>query len=245
MIKIVIIEDEALAVDRLTDLLAVHAPDFEIQKVLDGVQVALDYFSNNEAPDLVFMDIELTDGTSFDLLKRYEMPCPVIFVTAYDQFALKAFEVLALDYILKPVKAENLQRAITRFRKTHSEDIEVSNMLAHAGRSRFVIRQGQKLHVIEYADIAYIFSQEKSTFLVAKDRRKYALDQSLDHLENELNKLNFFRLNRKFLVCHSSIEAIRTLPKSKLQVQLNPEIDIEAIVSSEKSALFKKWLAGK
>jgi DNA-binding LytR/AlgR family response regulator len=245
MIKIVIIEDESLAVDRLTELLKEHAPDFEILKVLDGVQVALDYFKENEAPDLVFMDIELTDGTSFDLLKRYEMPCPVIFVTAYDQFALKAFEVLALDYILKPVKAENLQRAIARFRKTHPEETEDSNMLADAGRSRFVIRQGQKLHVVEYADIAYIFSEEKSTFLVSKDKHKFALDQSLDHLENELSKLNFFRLNRKFLVCHSSIDSIRTLPKSKLLVQLIPEIDIEAIVSSEKSALFKKWLAGK
>lgn len=245
MTKIVIIEDESLAVDRLVDLLKEHAPDFKIRKVLDGVQHALDYFNQNEAPDLVFMDIELTDGTSFDLLKRYEMPCPVIFVTAYDQFALKAFEVLALDYILKPVKAENLKRAIERFRKTHRDDREELNAMADAGRSRFVLRVGQKLHVIEYSDIAYIFSQEKSTFLVTKDKRKFALDQSLDHLENELLKLNFFRLNRKFLVCHSSIDSIRTLPKSKLQVQLIPEIDIEAIVSSEKSALFKKWLAGK
>lgn len=245
MIKTVIIEDEPLASDRLMDLLTEHAPDFEVQKVLDGVQASLDYFSKHESPDLVFMDIELTDGTSFDLLKRYEIPCPVIFVTAYDQFALKAFEVLALDYILKPVKAENLQRAIARFRKTYREDIEESNMIADAGRSRFVLRLGQKLHVIEYTDIAYLFSQEKSTFLVTKDKRKFALDQSLDHLENELHKLNFFRLNRKFLVCHSAIDSIRTLPKSKLLVQLIPEIDIEAIVSSEKSALFKKWLAGK
>ncbi len=245
MTKIVIIEDESLAVDRLVDLLNEHAPDFEIQKILDGVQSALDFFSKNEPPDLVFMDIELTDGTSFDLLKRYEMPCPVIFVTAYDQFALKAFDVLAIDYILKPVKAEKLQRAIARFRKMQPEEINDKNILADAGRSRFVIRLGQKLHVIEYTDIAYLFSQEKSTFLVTKDKHKFALDQSLDHLENELNKLNFFRLNRKFLVCHSSIDSIRTLPKSKLQVQLNPDIDIEAIVSSEKSALFKKWLAGK
>src|SRR5690606_17424806 len=98
-----------------------------------------------------------------DLLKRFEMPCPVIFVTAYDQFALKAFDVLALDYILKPVKAENLKRAIARFRMTHPEETPDTNQLADAGRSRFVLRLGQKLHVIEYTDIAYFFSQEKST----------------------------------------------------------------------------------
>lgn len=248
--RILLIEDEPAAQKRMQKLLAEAAPDATIVDTLDSVSSAVAWFQNNPPPDLAFMDVRLSDGDSFSIFERTTVDCPVVFVTAYDAYALKAFQVQAVDYLLKPVKLADLAEALRRVRSSGAVR-ELAPLAAQPAESgpaalikRFLIRYGDHFRVVEPKDIAYIFSLEKNTFLRTKEGRDLPLDESLDRLEKQLDPEKFFRLNRQVIIHFQSIKELVAYSKSRVKVMMDPPFGEDAVVSSERSAEFKRWLAG-
>ncbi len=250
--RILIVEDEAAALKRLTKLLAEIAPDAEVIANTTSVEATVKWFAENPAPDLALFDVRLTDGDSFSVFERAQVECPVIFTTAFDEHALKAFRVHALDYLLKPVKQEELAAAITRLRSSATvrdlaplaKDGTVISDVPATIIKRFLIRFGDRFRVVEPKDIAYIHSAEKNTFLRTREGRDLPLDESLDRLEPQLDPEKFFRLNRQIIVHFQSIKELLAYSKSRVKVIMDPPYVEDAVVSSERSAEFKRWLAG-
>lgn len=249
--KILIVEDEAAAVKRMRKVLVELDPAIEVVADLPTVQSAVEWFSANPAPDLAFFDVRLADGDSFAIFQQTEVPCPVVFTTAYDEYALRAFRVNALDYLLKPIKKEDLAQAIDRARK--GGVVRDHAGLAGEGSTserpsapikRFLIRYGDHFKVVEPDQIAYIHSLLKNTFLRTREGRDLPLDESLDKLELQLDPAKFIRLNRQLIVQLESIKELLAYSKSRVKVVLDPPYGEDAIVSSERSAEFKRWLAG-
>jgi two-component system, LytTR family, response regulator LytT len=249
--NILIVEDESAAVKRLQKLLAEIDPSIRTAGVSDTVAGTVAWLENNEIPDLAFFDVQLADGDSFQVFAKTDVGCPVIFTTAYDEHALKAFKVNAIDYLLKPLKREDLEEALKRFGKVRS----VRDHRALAGQAeqqkpsatpikRFLIRYGEHFRVVEPDGIAYIHSLEKNTFLRTKEGRDLPLDESLDRLEKQLDPEKFFRINRQVIVQFHSIKELLAYSKSRVKVIMEPPYGEDAIVSSERSAEFKRWLAG-
>lgn len=248
--RILLIEDEPAAQKRMQKLLAEAAPDATIVATLDSVASAVTWFQNNPAPDLAFLDVRLSDGDSFSIFERTTVDCPVVFVTAYDAYALKAFQVQAVDYLLKPVKLADLAEALRRVRSSGTVR-ELATLAAQPAEGaptalikRFLIRYGDHFRVVEPKDIAYIFSLEKNTFLRTKEGRDLPLDESLDRLEKQLDPEKFFRLNRQVIIHFQSIKELVAYSKSRVKVMMDPPFGEDAVVSSERSAEFKRWLAG-
>ncbi|MBX2980194.1 MAG: response regulator transcription factor [Flavobacteriales bacterium] len=248
--KVLILEDEAAAAMRLRKMLTELMPEGEVLADVPTVQGALQWFANNPAPDLALFDVQLADGDSFELFKRMEVPCPVVFTTAFDEHALKAFEVNAVDYLLKPIRREELQRALERVKKLGAvRDLSALASARTPDRpgayvKRFLIRYGDQFKVVEPAEIAYIHSLQKNTFLRTRSGRDLPLDESLDRLERQLDPERFTRLNRQLIVQVDSIRELVAYSKSRVKVLLDPPYGEDAIVSSERSADFKRWLAG-
>lgn len=250
--RILIVEDEAAAAARLTKLLHAIVPEAEIVANTTSVAATVEWFANNPAPDLALFDVRLSDGDSFNVFARTPVDCPVIFTTAFDEHALDAFKVHAVDYLLKPVKEPDLAAAIHRARSmglvrdlsTLAGPDHVLDARPAASIKRFLIRFGDRFRVVEPKDIAYIHSLEKSTFLRTREGRDLPLDESLDRLEKQLDPENFFRLNRQVLVHFQSIKELLAYSKSRVKVILDPPYTEDAVVSSERSAEFKRWLAG-
>ncbi|MDQ3101102.1 MAG: LytTR family DNA-binding domain-containing protein [Bacteroidota bacterium] len=248
--KVLLIEDEAAAVTRMRKMLVEIDPSIEIVGDVPSVKSAVDWFGENEAPDLAFFDVQLADGESFEIFNQVQVECPVIFTTAYDEYALKAFRVNALDYLLKPIKKQELLEAVTRVRSSgvvrdHSalsdhKDPVRPNVLV----KRFLIRYGDHFKLVEPQQIAYIHSMQKNTFLRTMEGRDLPLEESLDRLELQLDPEKFFRLNRQVLVHLQSIKELLAYSKSRVKVMLHPPYNDDAIVSSERSADFKRWLSG-
>ncbi len=248
--RVLIIEDEQVAVKRLRKLLEGIDPSMEVVADLATVADAVQWFKDHDAPDLALFDVQLADGDSFEVFKRAEVSCPVIFTTAFDEHALKAFRVNAVDYLLKPIRAEELKEAIARMEKG-SAVRDHSNMSGSAGADahaapirRFLIRYGDHFKVVEPSEIAYIHSLMKNTFLRTREGRDLPLDESLDKLEKQLDPERFIRLNRQLIVQIDSIKELLAYSKSRVKVVLLPTYDADAIVSSERSAAFKRWLSG-
>ena len=248
--KVLIIEDEPAAVMRMRKLLLQIDPAIEVLGDLATVEGAVEWFDDREEADLVFMDVQLADGESFEIFKRTEVDVPVIFTTAYDEYALKAFKVNALDYLLKPIKKEELAAAVEKARKggVVRDHVPLADGKATDVPStrikRFLIRYGDHFKLIEPEGIAYIHSMQKNTFLRTREGRDLPLDESLDRLEPQLDPEKFIRLNRQLLVHIQSIKELLAYSKSRVKVMLDPPYDDDAIVSSERSADFKRWLAG-
>jgi DNA-binding LytR/AlgR family response regulator len=248
--RVLIVEDEPSAVKRLRKMLAALDQGIEVVGDVPSIAAAVEWFGLNTAPDLALFDVQLADGDSFEVFKRVEVPCPVVFTTAYDAHALKAFKVNAIDYLLKPVNAEELGAAIERVKKLglvrdHSPLAAprvAEQPQAHA--KRFLIRYGEHLKVVEPDQIAYIHSLMKSTFLRTREGKDLPLDESLDRLEKQLDPQQFIRLNRQLIVQLRSIKELLAYSKSRVKVLLDPPYSEDAIVSSERSAAFKRWLAG-
>jgi len=226
---------------------------FEVMAILDGIQTSLDYLGKHAEPDLVFMDIHLSDGISFEILERSNLKAPIIFITAYDEFAIQAFKVNSIDYLLKPLKKAELQQAILKFERFSGvrNNLEVRELI-HAIQApkklyqkRFMIKLGQSIRVVEVAEIAYFFTEERSTFLVDFSGVRLLTDFTLDEVNSLLDPSMFFRINRQFILNIKSIQKMFTHSKSRVKVLLNPASEIETIVSAERSADFKLWLTGK
>ncbi|WP_128544162.1 LytR/AlgR family response regulator transcription factor [Larkinella soli] len=254
--NILIVEDEPLAVKRIEGLIREVAPEAEIVGKIDTVRAFVRWWQNHPAPDLLLMDIQLADGLSFEVFQQVDVRTPVIFTTAYDEYALRAFKVNSVDYLLKPIEKEELVRAIGKFRaqRTQAEPAEgvpgsLVRMLEEFGikpvsyKSRFLIKQGGRFDVVETTDILYIYADDKVVFLVTNQNRKYIIDETLDELDGKLDPRLFFRINRKY-ICHlSAIERIEPYFNGRLRLWLrNRPADEEISVSRERADSFKSWL---
>lgn len=252
--KIVIIEDELPAYRRLAKLVAEVQPDAEILVHLDSVRDAKEWFAAHDAPDLALMDIHLADGSAFELLAQAEVSCPVVFITAYDQYAIDAFKTNSIDYLLKPVKKEELEAALGKLDKLRSllnrnpipgSQATDAPPLPGSYKSRFVVRFGEHIKTIQTEDLAYCYSENKATFARTFDGRTYPMDQNLDALDHQLDPHGFFRINRQYIINIKAIDEMRTYTKARVIVKLNPAVKEAPVVSSERAAEFKQWLAGE
>ncbi|MCF8302552.1 MAG: LytTR family DNA-binding domain-containing protein [Bacteroidales bacterium] len=251
--KVIIIEDEKLAADKLEKLLKQLDREISVMARLDSVNKSVQWFNNNPAPDLAFFDIQLADGLSFEIFEKAEVPCPVIFTTAYDEFAIKAFKVNSIDYLLKPVDLEELSASIKKLEKWqnsfHSQQNEkllydkMLKMLTNEYKSRFVVKVGEHIRSIPVEETQCFYSMEKATYLQTNTNRHYAIDHTLDQIEALVDPTLFFRINRKYIINLNSIKDIITYTNSRLKVLLenNPENE-DLVVSREKVKNFKSWL---
>ncbi len=248
--KVLLIEDEAAASRRLAKLVKEIEPKAEVINEVDSIESAIVWFSENESPDLVLMDIHLADGSSFEIFNHIEMKCPVIFITAYDQYAIEAFRVNAVDYLLKPIKKAELKAAFEKYKKLQSP-INIDYKAIGDALStdkynrRFLIRIGQTIKVVELRQAAYFYTEDKITFIVTKDGKRYPLDLSLEKLEELCDPRTFFRINRQFIVNIENIKEMYAFSKSRVKLILDPPTDQTTIVSTERSPVFKRWLTGE
>ncbi len=247
--NILIIEDEPQAAQRVEKLIGAIVSDAKIVGILDSVKSSVQWFNANPSPDLVIMDIQLADGISFQIFEQCQVKSPVIFTTAYDEYALKAFKVNSIDYILKPVDADELKVAIQKYQSLTSvpekmwESIGYAvQMLTKKYKERFVIKVGEHLKSIEANDILFFFSLEKTTFAQTADGRKHILDFTIDQLDGLLDTSKFFRINRKYLVNMKSIQDMISHTNSRLKLILKTNDDPEVIVARERVQEFKDWL---
>lgn len=251
MLRILIIEDEEPAAKRLLKMIRETEPDVELLDTLVSVSSSVTWFGRNDSPDLVFSDIQLADGTCFDVFKEVKIACPIIFVTAYDQYAIDAFKVNGIDYLLKPLKKDDLLAAMakfkkTRFSKTTAFDInkllEAYNPTGQTYKTRFIVRYGEHIKTIQTEEIAYFNTEDKVNFLTTLEGRRFAIDNNLDSLEKMLEPKSFFRINRQFIISIHSISEMFAYTKGRVLVKLKPASKQETIVSTERSADFKTWL---
>jgi two-component system, LytTR family, response regulator LytT len=248
---VLLLEDETLAAERLQNLLLEVEPEAKIIAQLKSVEVAVEWLQSNTHPDLILSDIRLLDGLCFEIFETVKVEKPVIFTTAFDQYAIKAFEVNSVDYLLKPVQGEKLRAALEKVKsraekKSPATDYRELVTLLQAGKptykSRFMVRLGQKIVAVPVEKIAYFFSENKLTFLVTQDQKRYPLDQPLDELVDLLDPRIFFRVNRQFIVTFQSIAEIHPYFKGRIKLNLNPASTEEVVISSERTPEFKKWI---
>lgn len=247
--NVLIIEDEDLAVRRLEKMILQLRPDWQLLGHLDSIETTLAWLESHPVPDLFFMDIQLADGNSFELFQQVDIQQPVIFTTAYDEFAIQAFKVNAVDYLLKPIKKAELQDAIEKLEKRQGDRPINYQALASALKDkqeprRFLIRFGQQIKVIAPEEVAYFYTQDKITFLVNTNGQRYPVDYSLEKLEELMDQQRFFRINRQFFISIESIKEMYAYSKARVKVELMPPCELETIVSTERSPFFKKWLTG-
>jgi DNA-binding LytR/AlgR family response regulator len=248
--NVLIVEDEIAAARRLSKMLVAIEPKSQILATTDSISSTIDWLQNNPEPDLILMDIHLADGSSFKIFDRVKVKCPIIFATAYDQYAIQAFKVNSIDYLLKPIKQEELAFSIDKFKTTRKEKsgLDIDKLLAEIRRPqqeyqlRFVVQFADKLKSIEVGSIAYFIAMEKSVFMVTDDGHRYAVDYTLERLEDVLNPKIFYRINRKFIVSFSAIKGMFSYSKSRVKIELYPNPETEVIVSSERASGFKEWL---
>jgi DNA-binding LytR/AlgR family response regulator len=249
---VLIIEDEPHAAERLEKLIREVLPSSKIVGTFDSVKKSVQWFKSNRSPEIVFMDIQLADGLSFSIFEQCEVNSPVIFTTAYDEYALKAFKVNSIDYILKPVDKDDLAKALTKLNTLSGSETstkalldniaQAMQMLMKKYKSRFVIKVGEHLKTIDIESVRYFYSQDKTTFCVTEENRNFILDYTLEQLEEMLDPGIFFRINRKYLLRSSSIQDIITYTNSRLKLVLKGSQDKDIIVARERVQEFKNWL---
>lgn len=249
--KVVVFEDEKLASDRLIELLKTLKPDAEVLAAMKSIEAAVLWLQNNEHPDLIISDIQLLDGSSFEIFDQVEIKTPVIFTTAYDEYAIKAFEVNSVDYLLKPIQREKLAGALEKYDQKvaeHQAPISIDEIRAvikgasKEFKSRFLVKLGQRIKAVPIEKIAYFFSQDKLSYLVTFEGQKLPVDQTLEELDGLVDPKNFYRVNRKFIVHFDAVTDIHPYFKGRVKLGLNPHIDEDIVVSSDKTPAFKKWL---
>jgi DNA-binding LytR/AlgR family response regulator len=249
--RVLIIEDEPQAAKRIEKLITDLVPSATILDKLDSVKKSVQWFKSNPKPDLALMDIQLADGLSFQIFEQVEVACPVIFTTAYDEYALKAFKVNSIDYILKPVDKDDLQSALTKLdtlansggANNLQENInQVINLLSKKYKERFIVKVGEHLRTISVKDILYFYSQDKTTFCVTQEGRTLILDFTLEQLETMVDPESYFRVNRKYFVRTEAIKDIVSYTNSRLKLVLLSSADTDIIVARERVQEFKQWL---
>ena len=249
--KVLIIEDEAPAVRKLRGLLNNQEIDIEVLADIDTVEEAVEWLSNNPSPDVIFSDIQLADGVSFEIYNKVPPKCPIIFTTAYDEYALKAFELNSLDYLLKPYTEEQFNRAFQKIKTASPNENEVDkikavlaqlNIKSNQYKERFLVSKAGVLLPIKVDDVAYFYTEDKTINLVTKTKERYFISSSLDELELLLNPSNFYRVNRQYIVNANAIVKIENFFNGKLVIQLNPTAPHEVVVSRARATSFKNWM---
>ena len=249
--NVIIIEDEKPAARRLARLLGDF--DVEVSTMLHSVEESIEWFKNNEHPDLIFLDIQLSDGLSFEIFDEVTVRSSIIFTTAYDEYALQAFKLNSVDYLLKPIDDEELESAVKKYRNLNSsnrkialnfEDIKklLVNPLEREYKKRFTVRVGQHLKIVNADEVECFYSENKGTYIATSDGRNYLLDTTLENLEPELEPTTFFRVSRKFYINIKHVKDIVSYSNSRLQIKLNRFNEQEIIVSRERVKDFKLWL---
>lgn len=260
--KVLIIEDEPLAVKKLTRLLNEADPTLRIIGTAGSINGSVEWLEANEPPDLIFMDIELSDGQSFEIFRRTRVVSPVIFVTSYDEFALQAFKVNSVDYLLKPVQREDLEAAINKFRELKMQYVREANPIsasiesllltltgggnpaapAKEYRNRFLVKHLQKYVSVDVSDIAYFWSEGRVNFFKTKAGQKHIVEYTMDEIESMLDPRDWFRVSRQFIVSVPSVNEIHPFFNNRLKLHLKPQEPEEVTVSRERVADFKVWL---
>lgn len=264
--NVLIVEDEELAVRKLRKLVAEVDPTLAVQGVTGSIEDSVSWLQENPAPDLIFMDIELADGQSFEIFDQVSVRSRVIFTTSYDEYALQAFKVNSIDYLLKPIQKEDLERSLKKLRDLtalsepsdlapagQSINIEkllrelagsnpASGITGKAHRKRFLVKQGQKLLSVEVGDILYFYTDDRFSFFRTRTNQKFLVDYTLDELADSLDPVQFFRVNRGLILTHGAVEQIQPYFGSRLALTLKPAFDREALVSREKVSDFKTWM---
>jgi two-component system LytT family response regulator len=248
--KVIIIEDERPATEKLMKALQRADPSIEVIAVLNSVQSSIDWLKQNPQPELLFMDIELGDGLSFKIFDKINIKSPVIFCTAYDEYWQEAFEHNSIDYLLKPVKQEKLEAALNKYDKLKQHFAASMQQLLqwhrhpadYGYKKRFLVKRGTDYISVKTEDIAYFYAAHKLVCLVDNKNQKYILDQSLAEIEKQVDPSQFYRVNRKYFVQQNAIKKIKSFPKSKLQLELEPAINEDIIISQENVAPFKEWM---
>ncbi len=250
--KALIIEDEYFAAERLEKLVLGCDSSIQILGKLQSVEEAVQWLKSNSQPDVIFLDIQLEDDLSFSIFEQVEVKSNIIFTTAFDEYAIRAFKHKSIDYLLKPISKEDLCAALKKHNDwsvqqlpDYKELIGLLKQSSNEYRERFSVIVGEKMKSIEVADIAYFFSTSGITFFVTRSGSQYTLDVSLDNLMRELNPNCFFRANRQYLVARSGVNQIFVFPKSRLKLDLQPKSAEEVYVSIEKVPAFKKWFDGE
>jgi DNA-binding LytR/AlgR family response regulator len=248
MKNILIIEDEKPAIEKLISLLQDTEPRTKVAGIAMSVKQSVDWLNTHPHPDLILMDIALTDGSSFDIFREVEITCPVIFITAYDEYWQEAFEHNGIDYLLKPVKKEKLALALSRYDKLkdHFRDkmeklLDQTNQSGELYKKRFLVKRGNDLFSIKSEDIAYFYAAEKLVCMVDVKGQRFVFDQSLTELEKQLDPVDFNRVNRKFIIQKKAIVKAKAYSKSKLLLEVTPPMTEEIIISQEYVARFKDW----
>ena len=250
--KVAIIEDEPLATDKLERYLLKYSEEIEVMCALPSIEKALPWIAENQNEvDLFFMDIQLTDGLSFEIFSKIAVKKPVIFTTAYDEFAIDAFKVNSIDYLLKPITFTDLSKALEKLKSlkvqfsTGKELTPIVKQLAKKTyKDRFLVRMGNHIHSIPSDSIAYFFAEGRDVYLFRSNGKKYLIEYTLESLEELLDPRQFFRANRSFLVKLNAIEDVVVYANRRLKLTLNPKIESETIVSREKVTAFKHWFEG-
>lgn len=250
-----VVEDEPLAAERLAGLLERYATDSTVVGLADSVKSAAEWLERNPVPDLVFLDIHLGDGLSFEIFERTTVACPVIFTTAYQEYALKAFKVNSIDYLLKPIDREELFAALDRFQSRRPEAAatvpsvellqQVVQMMNHQYKSRFMVKRGEHLAAIATEDVLFFFSEDKITWLKTAEGKRYALDLTLEQLELLLDPRHFFRVNRQYIIGFKAIADAVAYSNSRLKLKLRHAENADddpLLVSRDRVSDFKRWL---
>jgi two-component system response regulator LytT len=249
--KVIIIEDETPAANRLTKLLHTIHDEIEVVKRLDSVTSAVQYFQSAKQPDLIFMDIQLADGLSFDIFSLVPVKAPVIFTTAFDKYTLKAFKVNSIDYLLKPIDEEELRLAVEKYRQLYLEKENdfsdkflklVQDMNTAKYKERLLIKRGQQLHYIKTEATAFCYADGKLCYAVDFNNNKHLLEYNLSQLEEQLQPNKFYRINRHLLVNIEAIKKVHTWLGGRLKLELLPATTAETVVSRERVNGFKDWL---
>ncbi|WP_310395678.1 LytTR family DNA-binding domain-containing protein [Hymenobacter sp.] len=252
---ILIIEDEALAARKLSGFLRAHDSTAQILGPIDSVEEAVSWLNSHPQPDLIFLDVHLADGNSFSIFERVAVHAPVIFTTAYDQYALRAFEVNSVHYVLKPLtqagidscfaKLTTLQRSLVSVplpAPNYEHLVELLRKTTLAYKARFLVKAGSRIQSVPVEQVAYCYAEEGVTFLMTLRRARFAVDYTLEELEAKLDPNCFFRLNRRFIVHFQAIHEIHSHFKGRLKVALTPTYPAEIVVSSETTPAFKLWM---
>lgn len=247
--RVLIIEDEELAADTLQKILMDINPNIQILAILGTVEAAINWLSKNTA-DLLFMDIHLGDGESFEIFQQVNIESPVIFTTAYDQYTLKAFKNQGIDYLLKPFDEDDVRMALAKLNTIRkASEMPLQNILipipqTEKLRNRFMVKMGQLIKTVQSEDVAYFMADDKYLFLITKDQQNYIIEETISSLEPQLNPADFFRVNRKFIININAIKEMYKLSRNRVRVVLTPTPaeGIEVIVSEERAEAFKDWL---
>ena len=252
--KTLIIEDEQFAVDKLIKLIHQYDTSIQILEQLDTVEDSDEWLNHNPPPDLIFLDIHLADGSSFEIFEQTKIQCPIIFTTAYDQYAIKAFQTKGIDYLLKPVKFPDIKRALDKFKEffeikstlDFSKEMHSLASLLQSQqkeyKTRFFIKMGNIIKTISITNVAYFQFEDRLTLLVTKDNHRYPIKHTLDELEEILDPVQFNRANRQFIINVDAIHKIHPWFKGRLKLDLSPKQNADLVVSTDKTKGFKEWL---